>query len=96
MKAEEEKSTASTDEAAVLAEINDLLDEGVLERVPDDLEFVVTEVIEPGLIEIGYTRPRLGPCRYPAHRPSDWIASDGRTVCGICHPPTPNARRPRG
>ena len=29
---------------------------------------------------------RTGPCRYPGHRASDWIAPDGRSVCGICHP----------
>jgi hypothetical protein len=28
-------------------------------------------------------------CRYPSHRSSDWQAPDGRTVCGICHPPGP-------
>jgi hypothetical protein len=26
-------------------------------------------------------------CRYPPHRASDWLADDGRVVCGVCHPP---------
>jgi hypothetical protein len=80
---------------AELAEIAEPVSEGVAELVGDDHEFVVTEVIEPGLIEIGYVRPRPGACGYAAHRPTDWIASDGRVVCGICHPPTPNARGAR-
>jgi DNA polymerase III delta prime subunit len=25
-------------------------------------------------------------CRYPTHRITDWIATDGRRICGTCHP----------
>jgi len=32
-------------------------------------------------------------CRYSAHRETgrDWITPDGRTVCGVCHPPVGHA-----
>ena len=83
---EHHAGTEPAGEEAVLAEVAELLAEGVLEPVPDDWEFVVTRVVAPG-IEIGFSRKRSGPCRYPAHRSSDWTAPDGRLVCGICHPP---------
>jgi hypothetical protein len=27
------------------------------------------------------------PCRFPTHREHDWVTTDGRVRCGICHPP---------
>lgn len=32
------------------------------------------------------SRPEDPPCRYPAHRSSDYIGAGGRKVCGVCHP----------
>ena len=31
------------------------------------------------------------PCRYPAHRGSDWVARSGKVICGVCYPPAPGA-----
>ena len=71
--------------ATVLADVDQLIEAGILENVPDDWEFVVTEEVAPG-IEIGYSQPRSGACPYQVHRPHDWEAGGGRRVCGICHP----------
>jgi hypothetical protein len=46
------------------------------------------------LVNEGVLR-RLGPCRYPSHRDSDWFNEGGHPVCGICHPLV-NERHLRG
>lgn len=70
----------------MLAEVAQLAAEGVLVQ-RDDLDFVVTETVAPG-IELGYSVPSAPPCRYPTHRNSDWRSPlTGRLICGECHPP---------
>jgi hypothetical protein len=32
------------------------------------------------------------PCRYPAHRGTDWRNDGGHLVCGVCHPPADRSR----
>jgi hypothetical protein len=73
------------DERLVLTELDQMLTAGVLCAVEGGREIVVTEVVVPGLIELGFSR--RGPCRYESHRSSDWAAPGGRKVCGVCHPP---------
>jgi hypothetical protein len=73
-------------EDELLAELDELTEGGMLIPVPDDREFVVTEVVVPGLIELGFSRLRSQPCPHPAHRESDWDGDGGRRVCGVCHP----------
>lgn len=84
--ADRESVGEGAQEREVLAEVAQMLAEGVLEPVPADWEFVVTEVVAPG-IEIGFSRRKSAACRYPGHRPHDWVTHDGRLVCGTCHPP---------
>lgn len=49
---------------------------------------------EPPVVPSESARARPGtvpgggpPCRYLAHRASDYIGESGATVCGVCHPP---------
>ena len=30
----------------------------------------------------------LPPCPYANHRPTDRVSEAGKSICGICHPPT--------
>jgi hypothetical protein len=53
-------------------------------------EQAVLDALEAHLTESGgyeSCEQRATPCRYPGHRAHDWETADGRTVCGICHPP---------
>lgn len=79
-------NTPTQAEWRIEADIAEMIAEGALKPVPDDWEFVVTQVVAPG-IELGFSRVRSGACRYPGHRDSDWTADGGRQLCGICHPP---------
>jgi hypothetical protein len=74
-------------EVAFLTELDDLIGESVLALFPEDYGFVVTEVVVPGLIELGFRRRLPQACPYPSHRGSDWVGDGERRICGICHPP---------
>ncbi|CAN5191809.1 hypothetical protein BH18ACT12_BH18ACT12_18100 [soil metagenome] len=41
----------------------------------------------PSLPEDPGFEAALSLCRYPSHRLFDWVTADGRTICGVCHPP---------
>ena len=81
--------TANSGESAFLHEIDEAVREGVLVELDETWEFVVDEVVGPG-IELGHLESR-SPCRYSSHRGREWRTNDGRLVCAVCHPPVSGA-----
>jgi hypothetical protein len=58
---------------------------------PPDRDVVARSDESAVLADLGRTdtgRDTGAACPYPHHRFSDWETPDGRTVCGVCHPPT--------
>ena len=55
--------------------------------LPDDDAGEVAPADAPPA-RVGAVQAAGVPCRFPSHRGSDWITDDGRTICGICHPPS--------
>jgi hypothetical protein len=75
-----------TDSARCLdEELAQLIADGTL--LETDLgNFVVDEVVAPG-IALGHRETGKGnPCRYPSHAPTAWRAAGGHLRCGVCHP----------
>ena len=56
---------------------------------PDEEELVelLTQTFDAREVTGQASATHAAACAYPAHRASDWIASGGRRICGICHPP---------
>jgi hypothetical protein len=91
-----------TSDDALEHALDRLIAAGQLFLVPDDLRWAPAPKQPPwrdicASIEIGRHVPRDDPlCRHPGHRGDlDWRASDGRLMCGICHPPAGATPRPQ-
>lgn len=54
---------------------------------------VSTASREAARIALAHLRGERPPCRYPAHRASDWLGDGGRLVCAACHPRAGQAGR---
>jgi hypothetical protein len=75
-----EAHLAEAREAELLAEVDELIREGVLR--PVEAEWVTTKELGPGA-EIGFTIVE-GNCAHRSHAPA-WITADTGKVCGWCH-----------
>jgi hypothetical protein len=87
-------------EQLVLAEIDELIAEGVLIPAGGDMRWAPTAQPAPEqqaimeefpFVDFGRLVPNEALCAYPEHRSSDWRTNDGRWMCGVCHPPVPGA-----